>query len=74
MNIFYIIIFVVFMPFVLVALFAGFCYLFFTKEQKEDVKRKTAEDMRKEYPNWPYVERPKIKFASFPLNLWNDPD
>jgi len=41
---------------------------------KKEIDAKADEEMRKKYPNWPYVERPKTHFASFPLSLWNDPD
>ena len=41
---------------------------------KKEIDAKADEEMRKKYPDWPYVERPKTHFASFPLSLWNDPD
>ena len=39
---------------------------------RKEIKEMTDKDMKKKYPDWPNVKRPKTDFSVFPLNQYND--
>jgi len=58
----------------IIALIALINYFFTDKEKRKEINKRADELMKQKYPDWPNIKRPKTHFASFPLNLWNDPD
>jgi len=74
MDTFFIILLVICSPIYILAFIAWIRYLFLSKKKKNEFNKQVDSLIKQQYPDYPNIKRPKTHFASFPLNLWNDPD